>query len=214
MDWKDPDQVREYKSGWYKKNKEKVDAYKRAYYQENKEKVSAYNKEYHQENKEKISERAKKYREKNREKFIEYSKEYYQNNKEKFREYHQENKDHRNKIIKVRKKNNPALVLQHLANRRARKIRAIPKWLRNCPVEKRRVYTVYLLSRLLAKADGIERHVDHMWPLSDGGPHWSGNLQVLTATDNMAKAAYSCPKLKKQMKLNLKEAKVLYAKAA
>jgi len=214
MDWKDPDQVREYKSGWYKKNREKVDAYKRAYYQENKEKVSAYNKEYHQENKEKISERAKKYREKNREKFIEYSKEYYQNNKEKFREYHQENKDHRNKSTKVRKKNNPALVLQHLANSRARKKSSIPKWLKNCPVEKRRVYTVYLLSRLLAKADGIERHVDHMWPLSDGGPHWSGNLQVLTKKENLEKSAYSCPKLKKQMKLNLKEAKVFYAKAA
>ena len=101
-----------------------------------------------------------------------------------------------------------------MANRRARKKRAIPAWLRSCPVEKRRVYTVYLLSRLLANADGIERHVDHMVPLSDGGPHWSGNLQVLTATDNMDKGAYSCPKLKKQMKLNLKEAKVLYAKAA
>ena len=214
MDWNDPEQVREYKSGWYKKNKEKVSVYKRAYYQKNKEKVSVYNKEYCQENKEKISERAKKYREKNREKFREYFKEYYQNNKEKFREYHQENKDRINKSTKVRRKNNPALVLQHKANRRARKKRAIPAWLRSCPVEKRRVYTVYLLSRLLAKADGIERHVDHMWPLSDGGPHWSGNLQVLTATDNMAKAAYSCPKLKKQMKLNLKEAKVLYAKAA
>ena len=130
------------------------------------------------------------------------------------RAYYHKNKEKQRKNGRNWRKNNPALVLQHKATRRARKIRAIPKWLRNCPVEKRRVYTVYLLSRLLAKADGIERHVDHMVPLSDGGPHWSGNLQVLTATDNMAKAAYSCPKLKKQMKLNLKEAKVLYAKAA
>ena len=173
MDWKDPEQVRAYKSGWYKKNKEKVDAYDRAYYHKNKEKILENKRAYYQKIKEKILENNKQW-----------------------------------------KKNNPALVLQYLANRRARKIRAIPKWLRNCPVEKRRVYTVYLLSRLLATADGIERHVDHMWPLSDGGPHWSGNLQILTKEKNLEKGAYSCPKLKKQIKLNLKEAKVLYAKAA
>ena len=158
------------------------------------------------------------YRLKNRDKILEGKRKYREANKEKIRKsmakYRQDNKEALSIQTKGYRKNNPALVLQHKANRRARKKRAIPAWLRSCPVEKRRVYTVYLLSRLLAKADGIERHVDHMWPLSDGGPHWSGNLQVLTATDNMAKAAYSCPKLKKQMKLNLKEAKVLYAKAA
>jgi hypothetical protein len=163
------------------------------------EQARAYQREYYQKTKEK--QRA-------------YQREWYKKNKEKKREYYDKNKDHINKMHRVRKKNNPALVLQYNANRRARKKRAIPAWLRNCPVEKRRVYTVYLLSRLLATADGIERHVDHMVPLSDGGPHWSGNLQILTKEDNLEKGAYSCPKLKKQMKLNLKEAKVLYAKAA
>jgi hypothetical protein len=57
--------------------------------------------------------------------------------------------------------------------------------------------------------DGIKRNVDHMWPLIDGGPHWSGNLEVLTATENKSKWTYSCPKLKKQIKLNLKEAEIL-----
>jgi len=199
MDWKDLEQVREYRR-----------VYKRAYYKKNKEKVNEANKKYYQKNKEKISERTKK----NKEKFSEYYKEYYKNNKEKFSERAKNNKEKIKEVKKKWRENNPALVLQHLATRRARKIRAIPKWLRNCPVEKRRVYTVYLLSRLLAKADGIERHVDHMWPLSDGGPHWSGNLQVLTKKENLEKSAYSCPKLKKQMKLNLKEAKVFYAKAA
>jgi len=188
MDWNDPEQVREYDRAYYQKNKEKILEQKRTYYQKNNEKI--------------------------KEKKKAYGKEWYLKNKEKKRKYHQENKDHKNKMNSDWRKNNPALVLQHIANRRARKIRAIPKWLRNCPVEKRRVYTVYLLSRLLAKADGIERHVDHMWPLSDGGPHWSGNLQILTKEKNLEKGAYSCPKLKKQIKLNLKEAKVLYAKAA
>jgi len=199
MDWKDPEQVREYRR-----------AYKRVYYQKNKEKINEYRRKYYQKNKEKFREVTKK----NKEKFSEYYKEYYQNSKEKRTEYNKNNKDKIKERKKKWKENNPALLLQHVANRRARKKRAIPAWLRSCPVEKRRVYTVYLLSRLLAKADGIERHVDHMWPLSDGGPHWSGNLQVLTKEENLEKGAYSCPKLKKQMKLNLKEAKVLYAKAA
>ena len=162
--------------------------YNRAYYLKNKERINAWQKEYDLKNKENISIYA--------------------------RAYYLKNKEHKNKTHKRWKENNPALVLQHHALRRARKKRSIPKWLKNCPIEKRRVYTVYLLSRLLAKADGIERHVDHMWPLSDGGPHWSGNLQILTKTQNLEKGSYSCPKLKKQMKLNLKEAKVLYAKAA
>ena len=199
MDWKDLEQVREYRR-----------VYKRAYYQKNKEKVNEANNKYYQKNKEKISERTKK----NKEKFSAYYKEYYKKNKEKFSERAKNNKEKIKEVKKKWRENNPALVLQHLATRRARKIRAIPKWLRNCPVEKRRVYTVYLLSRLLATADGIERHVDHMVPLSDGGPHWSGNLQILTKEKNLEKGAYSCPKLKKQIKLNLKEAKVLYAKAA
>jgi hypothetical protein len=192
MDWKDPEQVREYHRAHYKE-----------YYQNNKEKKREYGKEYYQKNKEKQKEYTREYYQKNKEKKTEYAKEYYQKNIEKQRK-------HRRNW----KKNNPALILQHKANRRARKIRAIPAWLKDCSIEKRRVYTVYLLSRSYAKADGIERHVDHMVPLSDGGPHWSGNLQILTKEENLEKGAYSCPKLKKQMKLNLKEAKVLYAKAA
>ncbi len=184
MDWKDPEQVRSYHRTYKQNNKEKQQAYRRAYYLKNKEKI------------------------------LECCRTWHQNNKEKRQEYHQNNKDHRNKLNSGWRKNNPALVLQHKAKRRAVKKRAIPAWLRNCPVEKRRVYTVYLLSRLLAKADGIERHVDHMVPLSDGGAHWSGNLQILTKEQNLEKGAYSCPKLKKQMKLNLKEARALHVKAA
>jgi hypothetical protein len=184
MPSKDPEKIRASMRAYRLKNRDKVLEGKRKYRESNKEKIRKYMIKYRQDNKEALSIQKKGYRKINKERITEC------------------------------KKSNTALLLQHKANRRARKKRAIPAWLKDCSIEKRRVYTVYLLSRLLAKADGIERHVDHMWPLSDGGPHWSGNLQVLTATDNMAKAAYSCPKLKKQMKLNLKEAKVLYAKAA
>jgi len=31
-----------------------------------------------------------------------------------------------------------------------------------------------------------------MWPLADGGPHWSGNLQVIPAEENWSKSASVC----------------------
>jgi len=214
MDWNDPEQVRAYKLAYYHENKEKIRECCRTYKQNNKEKQQAYQRAYYLKNKERIIKYALEYTKKNREKKQAYNKEYYHKNIEKKKVYYKKNKEKIEKIRKKWKKNNPALVLQHRADRRARKKRAIPAWLRNCPVEKRRVYTVYLLSRIYAKADGIERHVDHMVPLSDGGPHWSGNLQILTKTQNLEKGTYSCPKLKKQMKLNLKEARALHVKAA
>ena len=203
MDWNDPEQVRAYYRAYQLKNRDRIREVKRKYREANKKKIRKYMTKYKQDNKEEQQAYHRAYRLKNRDRIIKYTLEYYHKNIEKMR-----------KIKKEWNKNNPASVLQHIANRRARKKRAIPAWLRNCPVEKRRVYTVYLLSRIYAKADGIERHVDHMWPLSDGGPHWSGNLQILTKTQNLEKGTYSCPKLKKQMKLNLKEARALHVKAA
>ena len=41
--------------------------------------------------------------------------------------------------------------------------------------------------RLTAET-GIEHHVDHIWPLSKGGPHLPWNLTVLTATENLQKS--------------------------
>ena len=215
---KNKEQIKEREKEYGLKNKKRVEAYNSEYYQNNKENIRVGQRKYYQNNKEGLKVSHSEYYQKNKERLIAYTKEYHSNNKEKVlaqrKEYYSNNKEKVHKKTKKWRNNNPALVLQFAANRRAIKKRAIPKWLKNCPVESRRIYTIYLLSRLLAKADGIERHVDHMWPLSDGGPHWSGNLQVLTKEENLEKGAYSCPKLKKQMKLNLKEAKVLYAKAA
>ena len=81
----------------------------------------------------------------------------------------------------------------------------IPKLLRNCPVEKQRLTQIYKLREVLSQATGIEHHVDHMWPLSDGGPHWSGNLQVITAQENLSKHASICEDTKAVIKASLKQ---------
>ena len=42
-----------------------------------------------------------------------------------------------------------------------------------------------------------------MWPLSDGGPHWSGNLQIITAKENMTKGDKVCKLIKKSIRESL-----------
>ena len=75
------------------------------------------------------------------------------------------------------------------ARRRASKRGAIPVHLRYCPREKERLYRIYQLRYVMGEATGVEHNVDHMWPLSMGGPHWSGNLQVITRVENSLKRA-------------------------
>ena len=210
IDWKDPVQVREYRRKYYQEynlnNKEE----RREYRLKNKEKIRESKREYRLKNKEKLRESKREYRINNIEKVRKSERKYYEARsktlayKEMRRKYKQTPEF---KELKEQwRKANPASVLASWARRRGRKRKAIPKWLNDCPIERMRLQSVYNLARMYAAADGIKRHVDHMWPLSDGGVHWSGNLQILTAVANMEKGSYSCPKLKKQIKLNLKEA--------
>jgi len=156
-----------------------------------------------------VSEYKREYRLNNKERISETGREYHLNNKEKKREYNLKNKERIRETKREWVQNNRAAVNQRNAKRRAMKIRAIPEWLKNCPIEKKRMSHPFKLAQIYEDMDGIKRNVDHMWPLIDGGPHWSGNLEVLTETENKSKWTYSCPKLKKQIKLNLKEAEIL-----
>jgi len=93
---------------------------------------------------------------------------------------------------KAYRKNNKEKVASWSAKRRASKLKQIPVHLRDCPQEKQRLLQTYKLSKILTQATGVQHHVDHMWPLNDGGPHWSGNLQVITAQENNSKHASVC----------------------
>ena len=174
----------ESKKAYRAANKEKVARQKKAYYEANKEKLAEYNKANYEVNKEKLALQRKAYKENNKDKTAEYNKAYKEANKDKTAEYN--------------------------SRRRARKRNAIPKFLRNCGVEKQRLRGIYKLRQLISEATGIEHHVDHMWPLSKGGPHWSGNLQIITATKNLSKNDKLCKTLKKNIKASLEIARKEY----
>ena len=44
-------------------------------------------------------------------------------------------------------------------------------------------------ARRLSEETGIKHEVDHVWPLSKGGPHLPWNLQILTKEANRSKGA-------------------------
>jgi len=170
---------------YYEANKEDISAKKKAYYEANKEKVKVYVKAYREANKETIATAKKAYREANKEDISAKKKAWNEANKEKVIAY-----------FKAYREANKEKVAVWKANRRALKRKQIPVHLRDCPHEKKRLVEIYKLRNILSKATGVQHHVDHMWPLADGGPHWSGNLQVIPAEENMSKKASVCEETK------------------
>jgi len=161
---------------------------------------AAYDRARYQANREKIIARSKLYYKTNREKMIARRKAYVQNNKEKVDAYHkvyrEANKEKINATVKGWSRNNKDKRSATQAKRRALKIKLIPTHLLDCPIEKNRINNTYKLREAFIKITGVQHHVDHMWPLSDGGPHWSGNLQVITATENVRKYTKVDPNIK------------------
>jgi len=161
-----------------------------------KEARKAYDKTYKKVNKEKI----KAYREANRKKNNEYGKAYREANRKKIlaqkKIYYEVNKEEVAYLNKVWRQNNKDKVSASTAKRKALKLEQIPIYLRDCPKEKRRIDQVYKLRELFTKITGVQHHVDHMWPLSNGGPHWSGNLQIITAKENLSKNDKVDPNIK------------------
>ena len=161
------------------KNKEDQVAYQKAWREVNKEKVSAYSKVYYWADKEKKIANVKAYREANPDKVAATKKAWAVANVDK--------------------------IIESVSRRKALKLKLIPKHLKNCRVEKQRVLDIHKLCRLISMATGIQHHVDHMWPLSDKGPEWSGNMQIITAHENLTKNASVDLELKHNIQQSLKE---------
>lgn len=157
-------------------------------------------KELHNKNPEKRKESDRKRRAKNRELLLAQMKKYYKNNKNKMKAYYREyNKNNRHK-----KTHWDSL-------RQARKKDSIPNFVKNCTTEVQRIKKIYKLSSLITTVTGVPHHVDHMWPLADGGPHWSGNLQIIPAKENLSKQAKVDPAIKATIQEMLAEEERLHA---
>ena len=151
-------------------------------------------------NKEKVKASSKKWREANRELQRKLTKNWELNNPER-----------RKKGCSDYRKRNLAKYSAYTANRTALKRNSIPYFLTKCEYEKDRITKTYKLCNLLSKSTGVKHHVDHMWPLSDGGPHWSGNLQIITATENVRKQAKVDPNIKATIQeMLIEEEQMLY----
>jgi len=135
-----------------------------------------------------VNQYKKQWYQENREQMVEYNKQWRQENPEYNKQWRQENSEY----FKKRRQENKDMYAEYRARRRALKRDAVPEILTDCPAEKERLVQIYKLRDLLTKATGVEYHVDHIWPLSKGGPHWSGNLQIITAEENLSKNASFC----------------------
>ena len=198
------------KKSHYEANKERYAERNKAHYEANKERYAEQGKAYYEANKERYAEWNKAHYEANKERVAEYNKAYREANKDKYKAYCEANKEKIVEKNKAYREANKEKIAENKARRRARKRNAIPKFLRNCELEKQRIRDTFKLRDLFTQATGIEHHVDHMWPLADGGVHWSGNLQILTATENLSKSASVCKVTKKNIKASLEIARKEY----
>lgn len=109
------------------------------------------------------------------EKYRAYSRAYYAKNRDKCRETNE-----------LWRRANWEKVLAdtkiHCATRRARKKNSIPDDFDESEVRK-----FYAMAESLTKLTGIQFVVDHIRPISRGGLHHQGNLQVITFLDNARK---------------------------
>ena len=87
-------------------------------------------------------------------------------------------------------KDNPVKNAAKRAKYRLKKVTQTPSL---SPEEKKAIEDLYWLCRDLELVSGQKYHVDHIVPISKGGPHCLDNLQVLPADMNLSKGANVWP---------------------
>ena len=81
---------------------------------------------------------------------------------------------------------NHGKMVAYVAERHARKMRAMPLW-----ADKVKIKSVYDEARRLTKETGIQHHVDHIIPLKNDlvcGLHVHQNLRAIPASENVSKS--------------------------
>jgi hypothetical protein len=135
-----------------------------------------------------VNERAKAWAAANKERLQAYRVEYHQQNSErlsaKYKAWYEANADRKNEAVRAWHQENPDRSNAISSRRRAAKLQASPAWADQGAI--RAVYAEAAAMRAL----GIDVHVDHIVPLQGelvSGLHVHQNLQLLLASDNMAK---------------------------
>lgn len=103
-------------------------------------------------------------------------------------QYYAEHADQLKISIREWRKNNPEKIREYMGRCRAARLLRVPTWLSK--KDKCRISTVYAEAVQLTKSMGVPHHVDHIIPLQGvkvSGLHVPGNLQVLTARENLSK---------------------------
>lgn len=179
------------RKAYRERHPEKVKESNLLYRQKNKEKIAAQKKAWKSANHDKAAQYRKTFSEKHPEKNAEWKRAYYARmmveNPEKLREYWKENYDKDAAIARAKKwkKANPDRMAALTADRRARRIKATPKW-----ANKFFINEAYHLAKLRINATGFKWEVDHIFPLNSDvvcGLHVENNLQVIPAVMNNRK---------------------------
>ena len=98
---------------------------------------------------------------------------------------YQRTKETRIQTISSWQKRNPEKCTEISARRRAKKRNQTPLLTAE---EKKQIQDLYWLAKDLKAVTGEEYHVDHIIPISKGGLHHPGNLQILPSDLNLKKS--------------------------
>lgn len=112
--------------------------------------------------------------------------------------WRERNPDYGTQYARVWRDGNRDKHRENQAKRRAIKARAIPAW-----ADVEAIKDIYVKAELLTKKTGIDHHVDHVVPLNSPlvcGLHWEGNMQILTAQENMSKGNRAWPDMPNMLK--------------
>ncbi|KKM86040.1 hypothetical protein LCGC14_1283040 [marine sediment metagenome] len=121
-----------------------------------------------------INELSKKWHQKNQERYKNYQK-----------QYKKDNSEYRKECDKQYRMNNPDKINANTAKRRALKLNQTP--LNVNMLEILQIYSI--CSYMNSISINCKWHVDHIHPLSKGGPHHQDNLQILDSIVNMRKGS-------------------------